>query len=490
MYTKKMTKIALLAATAAFSGAFFLNAAAFAAPTVTGKGGCIMDERDGVAGTWQPGSTGGSDGGGSGSSGQSGGGGGHSPIPASANYHKCNTSSTGTTADGRGTWVHDNFATADEVNAAFEQAYRELGGQTVDLNPIITKNNEQDVRIGDHDRKIGDINTNVTNLNADLTNIDKRVTKNEGDITNINANLGDHEKRITKNEGDITTINNTLADHQSVLNNHEQRITRNESDIAGIQNGAVFYNRDENGHKTGGVTFNDGTGNPVQLGHVAAGKEGKDAVNVDQLTAALDGLGGGAAINVDGSITGPTYNIGGKEYHNVSDALGATNNLGVQYIADENGKPTNTVLLIGNGTGAPVTITNLADGVADSDAVNVRQLRASKEESFAYTDQEVAALRDSSNSRFEALTGELQETRQEARAGIAAAMAASGLRYDDRPGKASIAAGMGGFKSATAIAAGVGYTSQDGRWRSNAALSHSFSTHDTAWNAGVSWTFN
>ena len=69
-------------------------------------------------------------------------------------------------------------------------------------------------------------------------------------------------------------------------------------------------------------------------------------------------------------------------------------------------------------------------------------------------------------------------------------MAAAGPRYDDREGKASVAAAMGGFKGATSIAAGVGYTTEGGNWRFNTAVAHSFSTNDTSWNVGASWTFN
>ncbi|WP_322081002.1 YadA family autotransporter adhesin [Burkholderia sp. BCC1972] len=61
----------------------------------------------------------------------------------------------------------------------------------------------------------------------------------------------------------------------------------------------------------------------VAAGNVAAGST--DAVNGAQLRSAIDGtaaaLGGGATSNPDGSISAPNYKIGGSAFNNVGDAL-------------------------------------------------------------------------------------------------------------------------------------------------------------------------
>lgn len=62
-----------------------------------------------------------------------------------------------------------------------------------------------------------------------------------------------------------------------------------------------------------------------QIHNLAAGTDGKDAVNVDQLKGTVNIFGGGAAVNPDGSIKAPTYNVNGGSYDNVGDALGALN---------------------------------------------------------------------------------------------------------------------------------------------------------------------
>src|SRR2546429_634719 len=65
------------------------------------------------------------------------------------------------------------------------------------------------------------------------------------------------------------------------------------------------------------------------------------------------------------------------------------------------------------------------------------------------------------------LSNEIHDTRHEARAGIALAMAAGNIRYDDRPGKFSVGVGGGGFIDEAGGALGVGYTSESQRVRVN-----------------------
>ncbi|RQS35380.1 adhesin [Burkholderia sp. Bp8992] len=69
-------------------------------------------------------------------------------------------------------------------------------------------------------------------------------------------------------------------------------------------------------------------GSPVRVTNVAAGNVAAgstDAVNGAQLRSAIDGtaaaLGGGATSNPDGSISAPNYKIGGSAFNNVGDAL-------------------------------------------------------------------------------------------------------------------------------------------------------------------------
>ncbi|RPE81582.1 ESPR-type extended signal peptide-containing protein [Vulcaniibacterium tengchongense] len=62
-----------------------------------------------------------------------------------------------------------------------------------------------------------------------------------------------------------------------------------------------------------------------QITGVAAGTVDTDAVNLGQLKGAAgsiaDAIGGGAAVNPDGSISAPTYNVGGTTVNSVGDAI-------------------------------------------------------------------------------------------------------------------------------------------------------------------------
>ena len=88
---------------------------------------------------------------------------------------------------------------------------------------------------------------------------------------------------------------------------------------------------------TGAVAVGDAANGVFrQVTGVAVGTADSDAVNVAQLKAVdhqvtttqqalVDGLGGDSKVNTDGTITGPTYNVGGGKQTNVGDALDALN---------------------------------------------------------------------------------------------------------------------------------------------------------------------
>lgn len=93
-------------------------------------------------------------------------------------------------------------------------------------------------------------------------------------------------------------------------------------------------------------------------------------------------------------------------------------------------------------------LTNVAAGISQTDAVNLGQL------------QSVAT----------GLQTQINDTRTEARGGVALALAASGLRYDERPGKLSLAGAFGNFKGESGLAFGLGYAATN-RLRFNASVS-------------------
>ncbi|MCA7921086.1 YadA-like family protein [Burkholderia cenocepacia] len=114
-----------------------------------------------------------------------------------------------------------------------------------------------------------------------------------------------------------------------------------------------------------------------RITNLAAGTGATDAVNVSQLTGVTKALGGGAAVGANGSVTDPTYNVGGTDYHNVGDALGALAASGIgnpnAVVYDDATK--STVTLGGTSAAAPVALKNVADAKDDHDALNLGQLK-------------------------------------------------------------------------------------------------------------------
>lgn len=441
---RKTALISLIASTAILPAGL---STANAAPQVGGQRGCIVQpDRGPAVGTFDSNST-------------------------SMSSEKC-------AAQPGSSYTLDNFATAGEINNAFNQIqneYQNYVNQQISNNNNAAKDAEQDGRLNGHDQAITNINNNITNINN--TNINQQNQLNDH-TTRIEAG----EQKDVEQDGRLDAVEQKNVQQDGRLDGHDR-------DIAGIKDTGVFYNTDAAGNKSGGLTLNDGTGNPVQIGNVAAGKAATDAVNVSQLDSTVAALGGGAKINADGTIQAPVYEVAGLGYNNVGDALKATNEAAVQYVTDGNGKRTNDVVLTGNGTG-PVRIHNVADGKADTDAANVRQVKQVAQESKNYTDQRFSELQSQNTGQFSALSSQIERNLQETRAGIASAMGMAALRFDNNPGKLSFASGLGSFKGSTSMVAGVGYTTEDGAVRINASMGYNFGEEDLSWNAGASFTLN
>ncbi|WP_404978400.1 YadA-like family protein [Bartonella sp. ML70XJBT] len=152
----------------------------------------------------------------------------------------------------------------------------------------------------------------------------------------------------------------------------------------------------------------------------------------------------------------------------------------------EDGKKTNSISLTGGNESEPVLINNVANGEikeGSKQAVNGGQLHDYTNEQMEivlknakkYTDDQVGNLINDSvnqaksytNMKFEALTYDINNVRKEARQAAAIGLAVSNLRYFDEPGSLSLSFGGGLWRGQSAFAVGAGYTSEDGKIRSN-----------------------
>ncbi|MBR8178530.1 YadA family autotransporter adhesin [Burkholderia ambifaria] len=185
---------------------------------------------------------------------------------------------------------------------------------------------------------VGQLGKATDTLNQSIANVGNSVTK-----------LGD---QVTTNTGNIAALQQDALQWNPSLGTYDashggnspQRI----GNLAAGQNGTDAVNVDQlNAAIHDGTSQLDalavkydgpskrqvslGTGNggvPVRVTNVAEGNVSTgstDAVNGAQLRRAIDGtaaaLGGGATANTDGSITAPAYKIGGDSFNNVGDAL-------------------------------------------------------------------------------------------------------------------------------------------------------------------------
>jgi len=160
-----------------------------------------------------------------------------------------------------------------------------------------------------------------------------------------------------------------------------------------------------------------------QITGVAAGSADSDAVNVSQLR----GVQGQVAVIDQSTVKYDTNPDGSINYNSVS--MGGSNATG------------------------PVTVHNVAPGVAGTDAVNVNQLNSGIAGANAYTD-----------ARVNALGGEIRSIAKDASAGAAGAMAMATMPQAYIPGKSMVSAGVAGFDGQAALAIGVSKLSDNGRW--------------------------
>ncbi|MDG6894752.1 YadA-like family protein [Volucribacter amazonae] len=177
-------------------------------------------------------------------------------------------------------------------------------------------------------------------------------------------------------------------------------------------------------------------------------------------------IGGGATANADGGVA-----IGsGAQANNPLDvALGFGSRTGE---AGANA-PGTAEFSVGN-TELKRRITNVADGILDSDAATVGQVR-----------QAVGAV-------SQTLRHEIQRNRKVASQGIASALALSTQVPNQHPGELAVGIGTGFYDSQTAIAINGNYLSQSGKMNISLGVGTSLTGNGAtkpAAKVGIGWVF-
>ncbi|MFK5289200.1 YadA family autotransporter adhesin, partial [Glaesserella parasuis] len=118
-------------------------------------------------------------------------------------------------------------------------------------------------------------------------------------------------------------------------------------------------------------------------------------------------------------------------------------------------------------------ITNIGDGSAEGDVVNVRQLNT---------------VVSSMNAGFNQLSKDIGRVDVNARAGIASAVAMANLPQVNLPGKSAISVSSAQYRGQAAYAIGYSRVSDNGKWLIRASVS-SNTQRDTMIGGGVGFVW-
>ncbi|WP_369040353.1 ESPR-type extended signal peptide-containing protein [Stenotrophomonas maltophilia] len=294
-----------------------------------------------------------------------------------------NASAGNAVALGNGTNATGNNAVATGFNAGAS------GTNAIAVGNGAKGNSENAIAMG----MLSDVNAAATNSIA----IGRVATVTAAGINSVALGAGSVADRInsisvgsTTQQRQIINVAAGTADTDAVNFGQMKTYVADHAGEGGVADPlAVAYSDDSKASI--GLQGADGT----TISNVKAGTAATDATNVGQLQGIADAIGGGAGIAADGSITAPSFVLGGASFSNVGDALtnldgrttanstdltdlssrvddlssgGVTDPRAVTYSDDDKG----AINLAGaDGT----TISNVKAGTADMDAVNVAQVK-------------------------------------------------------------------------------------------------------------------
>ncbi|NDZ13478.1 calcium-binding protein [Variovorax sp. WS11] len=219
-------------------------------------------------------------------------------------------------------------------------------------------------------------------------------------------------------------------------------------------------------------------------GYVPTGASTSQTAAINATTSTLSAVSVGDAANgqfrqitgvAAGSLDSDAVNV--SQLKAVQTTVASIDQSAVKYETNADGTTNyNSVKLGGTNTNAPVTLHNVADGVAGNDAVNVNQLRSASAASAAYTD-----------ARVNALGNELHGVARNAYAGVAAAMAVQ-MPGSYVPGKTVMRLGYGIFKGESAVGVSFRRTAENNGWSVTGGVG--LSRAGPAATVGAEWVFN
>ncbi|KRB07991.1 hypothetical protein ASD86_09335 [Lysobacter sp. Root690] len=253
---------------------------------------------------------------------------------------------------------------------------------------------------------------------------------------------------------------------------YDNRISAVEGDVNNVKNGSagLFQVSQDNNAAPTASGANAAAGG---AGAVASGA-GSTALGNGAIASANNAvaLGAGSVANQEGTVsvgsagnerrvTNVAVGTADTDAVNVAQLKGFTTG-GLQYDKNVDGSSnTNSLTLNPNGTGQ-TTVRNVAAGTATTDAVNVGQLKSGMSDAVvqanSYTDSQVGTIRNDVWN----LKGDIRRLERDMHSGIATAIAIKPAPYV--AGRTTYYAGFGAYKSEAAFGVSLRHTADNGRW--------------------------
>ena len=276
---------------------------------------------------------------------------------------------------------------------------------------------------------IGDPTTITGNGTFSVGNNNGTISVNNAGVFGNQNTLAGESSRIVGNNNTVTAANTFVVGNNSTNNVANSVVLGSNASANAAATASSAGTTTYASSVINGTTYNYAGATPT--GVVSVGDVGAER-RVQNVAAGL--------ISADS-----TDAINGSQLYATNSAINALQTGGagiVQYsngnAAPNGGVPTNHVTLVGGDSNAPVTIHNVAAGVAPTDAVNVSQLQG--------------------------VASRINKVADEADAGTAAAMATAGLPQAYLPGKSMVAVSAGTYRGKTGYAVGFSAISDSGNW--------------------------
>ncbi|SUB24565.1 YadA-like family protein [Avibacterium avium] len=320
---------------------------------------------------------------------------------------------------------------------------------------------------------VNNIKTDVNNVKGDVTNVKNQVESITHTTWNLSANDKDKVNIGTADTVNFENTDNNIKIVKSKKENNKVDVDMTLNDTVNIKEkvnvgGTTGASINKDGLTTNGgkgpsvTTVGVNAGNQV-ITNVAAGVAPTDAVNVSQLDSVRNQLNNVINTNWSMSVNDESpetvartdtvnFNNSDNNIKLVKTRNGNKINVDMKLndtvrIGGQNGTVINNHGIMTNGGNGPsITtsgvnagnkrITNVAAGVAPTDAVNVSQLNGVKRQ--------------------------IDDVDKSARAGIAGALATANLYQAYLPGHSMVSVGVGTFRGQNAIAIGASRLSDNG----------------------------